>query len=232
MTKPHPILGIIGGMGPEATVELMARIVKATPAGDDADHLHMIVDNNPKIPSRIAALIDGTGESPAPELVRMARGLQAAGATFLAMPCNTAHSYAQDISAVVSIPLLNMVDRTADRIAHRYRHVGLLASTAVVRLRLYHRALGDRGMVVLESHVQDEVMEIIKAVKRGEMDEKVRRSFSGAARALALRGADVLLVACTELSLLANAIDMPVPTVDSLDMLRDSVVEYAQANAS
>ncbi|MBZ0262497.1 MAG: amino acid racemase [Hyphomicrobiales bacterium] len=232
MTKPHPILGIIGGMGPEATVELMARIVKATPAGDDADHLHMIVDNNPKIPSRIAALIDGTGESPAPELVRMARGLQAAGATFLAMPCNTAHSYAQDISAAVSIPLLNMVDRTADRIAHRYRHVGLLASTAVVRLRLYHRALGDRGMVVLESHVQDEVMEIIKAVKRGKLDEKVRHSFSGAAHALALRGADVLLVACTELSLLADAIDMPVPTVDSLDILRDSVVEYAQANAS
>ena len=106
---PHPVIGIIGGMGPEATVDLMRRVIAATPAGDDGDHIHMIVDNNPKIPSRIATLIDGNGIDPAPELIRMARGLEAAGATVLAIPCNTAHAYADQIAASVAIPLLDMV---------------------------------------------------------------------------------------------------------------------------
>lgn len=230
MMKPHPILGVIGGMGPEATVEFMARIVKATPARGDADHLHMIVDNNPKIPSRIAALIDRTGESPAPELVRMARNLQSAGATFLAMPCNTAHGYAQDISAAVSIPLLNMVEQAAGKMAVRYRQVGLLASTAVIRLRLYHQAFANHGVAVLHPDDQGAVMEVIMAVKRGDANTGERSVLAGAARALVQRGADVLLIACTELSLLADAIDVPVPVIDTLDVLRDSVIEHIRAN--
>src|SRR5579872_2815690 len=90
----HPIIGILGGMGPEATVDLMRRVIAATPARSDADHIHMIVDNNPKVPSRIAAIIETTGPDPAPELIRMAQSLERAGADALAMPCNTAHAYA------------------------------------------------------------------------------------------------------------------------------------------
>src|ERR1700723_4357749 len=93
-SKPmHRIVGIIGGMGPEATVDLMRRVIAATPARDDADHIHLLVDNNPKVPSRIAALIDGTGCDPAPALCEMAKGLEAQGADFLVIPCNTAHYY-------------------------------------------------------------------------------------------------------------------------------------------
>ncbi|MGY9013879.1 MAG: aspartate/glutamate racemase family protein, partial [Rhodospirillales bacterium] len=86
-------VGVIGGMGPEATVELMSRIIAKTPANDDVDHIHMIVDNDPKIPSRIKALLEGTGEDPGPYIANMARKLQTAGADFLVMPCNTAHLY-------------------------------------------------------------------------------------------------------------------------------------------
>src|SRR5690625_6011140 len=86
----EPIVGIIGGMGPEATIELMQRIVSKTPAADDQDHIHMIVDNNPKVPSRIQALLEGTGDNPAPVLMAMARRLEQAGADFLVIPCNTA----------------------------------------------------------------------------------------------------------------------------------------------
>ena len=78
-SRPPPcekVVGVIGGMGPAATVDLMRRVIEATPAADDVDHIRMLVDNNPKIPSRIAALIDGTGESPVPCLIEMAQGLE------------------------------------------------------------------------------------------------------------------------------------------------------------
>ncbi len=112
----QPVVGVVGGMGPEATVELMRRVIRATPARDDADHIHMIVDNNPKVPSRIKALIEGTGEDPGPTLAAMARGLEAAGADFLVIPCNTAHHYLPVIRTAVSIPVLDMIALTLDRL--------------------------------------------------------------------------------------------------------------------
>ncbi len=111
------VVGIIGGMGPEATVELMRRVIAATPADDDQDHIHLIIESNPKIPSRIAHLVDGSGADPKPELLRIARNLKAAGADALAMPCNTAHCYAAAIEEAASIPLLDMVELTAGRLA-------------------------------------------------------------------------------------------------------------------
>ncbi|MFW6037888.1 MAG: aspartate/glutamate racemase family protein, partial [Desulfonatronovibrio sp.] len=103
------IAGILGGMGPEATVDLMNRVIKATPAKDDEDHIRMVVDNNPKVPSRIKALIQGDGSSPGPCLREMARKLESWGVDFLAMPCNTAHFYHQEIQEAVSIPVLDMI---------------------------------------------------------------------------------------------------------------------------
>ena len=106
----QPVIGVIGGMGPEATVDLMRRVIAATPAADDIDHVRMIVDNNPKVPSRLKALLDGTGDGPGPVLAGMARGLQSAGADVLVIPCNTAHFYLAPIRAAVSIPVGTSVD--------------------------------------------------------------------------------------------------------------------------
>ena len=111
------VVGIIGGMGPEATVELMRRVTAHTRAEDDVDHAHLLVESNPKIPSRIAHLIEGTGRDPLPEILRVARNLQGAGAEALAIPCNTAHHYADEIQAAVTIPLLHMVKLAVARIA-------------------------------------------------------------------------------------------------------------------
>ena len=91
--KQGKIVGILGGMGPEATVELMRRVIELTPANDDCDHIRMLVDNNPKVPSRIKALLEGNKESPLPVLIDMALGLEKSGADFLVMPCHTAHAY-------------------------------------------------------------------------------------------------------------------------------------------
>jgi len=231
MTYPHPILGIIGGMGPEATVEFMARLVKATPARDDADHLHMIVDNNPKIPSRIEALIEGTGTSPEPELVRMARNLETAGATFLAMPCNTAHGYAAAIAKAVNIPLLNMVEVTVRNISsgpNPFRSVGLLASTAVIKTGLYARAFQDVDITLILPAGQDAVMDVIKSIKAGKTGPSVRQAFASVAQHLMDQGCDVLLIACTELSVIADSIPEGIAVVDSLDVLRDAALAYAK----
>ena len=228
MTSPHPVVGIIGGMGPAATVDLMRRLVERTPAMDDADHLHVIVESNPKIPSRIAHLIEGTGEDPTPELARIARNLEQAGATLLAMPCNTAHFYAPAIQAAVKIPLLNMVELTATRLAEDLpaTTVGLLSSTAVHRTGVYHQALAAHGLSLQLPADQDDVMDVIRRVKRGETGEQVRACFRATALLLRER-CDVLLVACTELSVIADALLDARTIVDSQEVLVDAILDAA-----
>jgi aspartate racemase len=228
---PHRVVGVIGGMGPEATVDLMRRVIAKTPADDDQDHIHLIVESNPKISSRIAHLIERTGPDPTPELIQVAQNLQRAGAQALAMPCNTAHGYAGAIKRAVSIPLLDMISLTVEQVAARgnVRSVGLLASTAVIDTKLFTSAFTAKGIsIVLPSH-QEQIMSLIKAVKRGDTGSKVQKQLGGLASELA-RDSDILLVACSELSVIAAGIK--VPFVDSLDVLAQAVVDFATESTS
>ena len=122
-------VGILGGMGPEATILLMQKVLDAVPARDDADHVPLIVHQNPQVPSRIAALIEGTGRDPMPVLMSMAQDLERAGAQALAMPCNTAHHYALAVTNATTLPFLNMISLTADHLTRAggaaRRHAGL-----------------------------------------------------------------------------------------------------------
>lgn len=222
------VVGIIGGMGPQATIDLMNRVVMRTPAADDRDHIHMIVESNPRIPSRIAHLIEGTGKDPTPELIRMARNLEAAGATLLAMPCNTAHYYATAIRAAIGIPMLDMIELTSVRLAKQMPavRVGLLASTAVLATRLYERALVARGLTISVPTRQADVMGLIRDVKAGESGPAATAALEIIARKL-LESSDVLLIGCTELSVLCGAMKLPVPIVDSQDVLADSIIAAA-----
>jgi len=220
------IVGIIGGMGPEATVDLMRRVVAKTPARDDQDHLHLLVESNPKIPSRIAHLIEGTGADPTPELVRIAGNLQRAGAEALAIPCNTAHAYAHSIRRAVSIPLLDMVSLTADQIAlsRRAARVGMLASTAVHSTELYAKAFFAHGIDIVLPPRQEEVMALIKAVKRGDTGAQAQSALGRLAVEMTSQS-DVLLIACSELSVISSGVTAPY--VDSLDVLAQAIVTYA-----
>jgi aspartate racemase len=226
----HRVVGIIGGMGPEATLDLMRRVLAKTPAQDDQDHIHLIVESNPKIPSRIAHLIEGTGDDPTPELIRIAVNLQRAGAQALAIPCNTAHAYAHSIRRAVSIPLLDMVQLTVDQIAssRRVARVGLLASSAVLATELYFKAFADHGIAIVHPARQDEVMSLIKAVKRGETGLETQAALARTARDLA-NHADVLLIGCSELSVIAAGI--AAPFVDSLDVQAQAIVNFATSSA-
>ena len=107
------LVGVLGGMGPEATVDFMSKLISFTPGDDDQDHIRLLVDQNPTVPNRQDALLRG-GISPGPVLADMARGLEAGGCAFLVMPCNTAHAFQDDIKAAVDIPFVSIIDATLD----------------------------------------------------------------------------------------------------------------------
>ncbi len=226
------IVGIIVGMGPEATVDLMARIIRATPAEDDIDHIRMVVDNNPKVPSRIKALLDGGGDSPVDCLQDMARGLAAWGVDFLAMPCNTAHYFHREIQDAVSIPVLDMISLAVARAADSHpdvESVGLLASTATINLDIYGPAAAQRGLALLTPTpaVQADLMAAIRRIKTGRYGEETEAALQGAAETLVQEGAGALLVACTELSVLSHRIRAGCPVLDSAQILAEAIVREA-----
>lgn len=227
------IAGILGGMGPEATVDLMNRVIKATPAKDDIDHIRMVVDNNPKVPSRIRALIEGSGPSPGPCLQEMARKLESWGVDFLAMPCNTAHFYHQEIQEAVSIPVLDMIALTVEHAAVSGSHintVGLIASTAVINLDIYKNAFArkDIGLITPHPRLQDGLMSAIRCIKTCRYGEEVGLTMQEAADDLVQNGAQVLLIACTELSIISGSIQAEVPVLDAAQILAEAIVREAR----
>jgi aspartate racemase len=228
-TPQRKTVGILGGMGPAATVDLMQRIIAATPASDDADHIHMLVDNNPRVPSRIKALVEKTGPSPLPVLVTMAQKLRDQGADFLAIPCNTAHHYYHELASAVDIPLLNVMNLVAKHIAKHQpaaQCIGLLASSALSQIRLYEPAIEREGMQLLYPGTaqQTALMQLILAVKGNSTDAMGYAALQTAADDLAERGVDCLVIACTELSVIANRLITSLPVYDAADVLTRAVI--------
>ena len=222
-------VGILGGMGPEATILLMQKVMAAVPARDDADHVPLIVHQNPQVPSRIKALIEGTGEDPGPTLARMARDLRAAGAQGLAMPCNTAHHYAPAVADATPLPFLDMLDLTAASLAqHGARRVGMLASPATRLAGVFEAPFAALGLTPVFLPDDSRLLAIIRAVKAGEGVTALGPRLAAEAEALVAEGADHLLVACTELSLMTTALPESVPHTDSLDCLTGAILDFAK----
>ena len=224
-------VGILGGMGPQATILIMQKILDATRVRDDADHIPLIVDQNPQVPSRIRHLIDGTGADPGPVLADMARRLVAAGAEALAMPCNTAHHYAPAIRAAVDVPLLNMVDLAVARaaaLAGPGSPVGILASPAVRKVGLFDAALSLRGLRAVYAPDEAAMLAAIRQIKADGPRPEARRALRAASAALAAQGATVQMIACTEFSLIAEAVDKTAATFDSMDCIVQAIVTFAR----
>jgi len=223
-------IGILGGMGPQATVLLMQKLIDAIPAEDDSGHIPLIVDSNTQVPSRIAHLIEGTGADPAPVLVAMARRLEASGAKALAMPCNTAHHYAAKIAGAVGIPFLSMTDaacRAARRMGSAGTRIGLLASPAVRATGVFDSPLAKAGLEPLYPTHQDALLAAIRSIKRVGVTADAREALRDASAELVSAGAAIQLVACTELSLIAEAVDPAAIVVDTLDALVEEIVSFA-----
>jgi aspartate racemase len=223
-------VGILGGMGPQATILLMQKVLDAVSATDDTDHIPLIVDQNPQVPSRIRRLIDGTGDDPGPVLADMARRLAAAGAKALAMPCNTAHHYAPQIREAAALPFLDMVDLSvqhAAQLAGSDGRVGILASPAVRRIGLFDAALARLGIRPLYHTDEDALLFAIRRIKAAGPGPEAAVALRSASDALLQRGALVQMIACTEFSLLADATADGVTSFDTLDVLVAAIRDFA-----
>ena len=216
-------VGVLGGMGPAATLDFLTRLHAATPASGDADHLRVITDSNPRVPGRNAAL-SGDGPSPGPALAAMARGLVVAGAELLAMPCNAAHAWAAEIAGA-GVPFISMIDAAAAAVrASGARRVGVLAADATLRSRLYHDALGELTVIEVASA---DFMPVLLRIKAGDTGVEVRAVMAALAAGLVARGADTLLAACTEVPLVLEPTDVAVPFVDATGALVTAVLAAA-----
>ncbi|MFU1477365.1 aspartate/glutamate racemase family protein [Roseovarius sp. C7] len=224
-------VGILGGMGPEATILLMQKVLGAVRAADDADHLPLIVHQNPQVPSRIKALLEGGGEDPGPVLAAMAQDLERAGAQALAMPCNTAHHYADAVRAASDLPFLDMLELTAGHLAARgATRIGMLASPATRRVAVFDEIFAAHGLTPVWTGDEDEMLSIIRAVKAGAEMAPLGPRLRALAEAMSEgdAGADHWLVACTELSLMTGSLEGGPGWTDSLDCLVAGVAAFAQ----
>lgn len=212
-------------MGPAATADFMARLVAAVPATRDEDHPRVLVESNPNVPDRNAALA-GQGPSPGPALAAMAQRLAVAGAQLLVMPCNAAHGWADDVRAATPLPFISMIEAAA-RVAagHRPGKVGVIAVGATLQAGLYHRALGDIGVIDCDLAV---VQRLVSAIKAGDTGEGARAGLAAEAARLVAAGADVIIAACTEVPLVLRAADVAVPFVDATAALVDAVLLAAK----
>lgn len=222
-------IGIIGGMGPLATVDLFEKITLHTRAERDQDHLHVLIDSNTAIPDRTAALLHG-GPDPRPELVASARRLERMGAQALIMPCNTAHNYYDDVAAAVSVPVLHMIRLTAQALERAgIGAAGLLATDGTVQTGIYQRSFAGSGVDLLlpDEAGQRAVMDMIyRGVKAGDLrydPAAVRRAME----ALLDRGAKTLILGCTELPLAVKLYGLDLPVVDPTLELALGAIRFA-----
>jgi aspartate racemase len=229
---PEKIIGILGGMGPEATIDLFYKIIKFTPAEKDQNHLRIIIDNNPKIPDRTAAIL-GKGEDPLPALQETARNLERAGADFIIIPCNTAHYFLSSIQESVKIPILNMIEETVKETQKKnssIKKVGLLASIGTYKTKIYHQHFKKFNIEVISPEEKDkeEVMKAIYAVKAGDLSEGIKISIFKIAQKLIDKGSEALIAGCTEIPLILKEGDVSVPIIDPTRVLAETAVRKAR----
>lgn len=224
------VVGVLGGMGPDATARLFQLLIEATPATRDQDHLRILVDNNAKIPDRTAAIL-GQGADALPYLEASARTLETAGADFLVIPCNAAHFWLGDLRQRVGVPIFDMVAETAAAVREHspaLERVGLLSTSAALRVRLYQEALSHADIAVLETTREEQagIATIISAIKAG--DRAVGPGLVRIGRNLLDRGAQGLILGCTELSLVAEMHELGCPLFDPLAIVARRAVEIAK----
>ena len=214
-------LGVIGGLGPMATAYLMELVTKMTNAGCDQEHLPMIIYSHPQIPDRTAYILKKNPNSPVPEIVRLAKQLQQQNVAAIAIPCITAHYFWQEISNQVEIPVLNALVGTAEHLReHGVSKVGIMATDGTIATDLLQRTLENAGMEVLipDAEYQQGVMDLIyrdiKANRPPDMDlfRQISSSLHG-------RGAEVIILGGTELSLIKKHYDIGPGFIDALEVL-------------
>ncbi|MGD2188113.1 MAG: amino acid racemase [Desulfobacterales bacterium] len=220
------VIGILGGMGPEATLDCYSKIIKNTPAKTDQEHLRVIIDANPKVPDRTAAII-GQGESPVAILVEGCRSLQRAGADFIIIPCVSAHFFLDKIQEQIELPILSIFETIAETIITEHseiKTIGLMGTTGTIRGGLFQKRLATDGIhtIVPNENHQSKVMAAIYDIKNSQparSKEELTSNLIATAESLISKGAQGIIAGCTEIPLALKQKHLSVPYFDALAIL-------------
>lgn len=223
-------IGILGGMGPMATADLFRKITACTGAAGDNDHIRVYIDSNASIPDRTAAILNG-GEDPVPAMADALRHLELCGADCVIMPCNTAHYFLPRLAPLTELPFLSMIDAAAKACRERFpgKTAGILATTGTLAAGLYQNALTAEGVpfLVPDEGEQAALMRVIyQGVKAGAPPSRYRGDFLSVTEAMSARGAGCFLLACTELPLAAEALELDLPRVDPTEELAKAAIRF------
>jgi len=220
-------LGIIGGVGPLATMFIGEMIVRRTKATKDQEHLHTIIDNDTNIPDRTAFILDSTKENPVPVIVADAKKLASVGADMIAIPCNTAHTFYDEIEKGSPVPVLHMIRETAKRASDLgAERVGILATTGTLTSHMYQDALEEFGItpVVPDDVMKEKVMSIIyDYVKAGK--DVSKEDWQPIEEAMLALDCDRIVLGCTELSIVNRDLKLSDTYIDSLIVLAERAIE-------
>lgn len=225
-------VGILGGMGPDATVTMFQNILRATAAQSDQDHLRILIYNNPKIPDRTAAIC-ADGADPLPALIQSAQLLEQAGVDVIVIPCVTVHYFYDGVQAAIKTPMLHIVEETLEYASSRYpecKMLGLLSTQGTVQTGLFPGFAGKWGMNILtppEEMIQELVMNAIYRIKAGELSGEPTALLQQAAAYMIQTGAQAIIAGCTEIPLALSPEDISVPLLDPLKILAQAVVKEA-----
>ncbi len=233
----YKTIGILGGMGPEATLDCFGKIIKNTPAKTDQEHLRVVIDSNPAIPDRIAAIV-GDGESPVPALIAECRVLEKAGADFIIMPCVTVHFFLSEIQAQSQLPILSIIDAVTEAVRRKIPDagtVGLMGTIATIESGLFQKRLAEESINTLlpDSAAQTKIIDAIKDIKDTQ-PSRTRAEITAELTAAALslidkkpEGARAIIAGCTEIPLALGQEHLPVPLFDALTILARAAIRRA-----
>lgn len=230
MTKT---IGILGGMGPEATEYMFGLIIRNTKVLEDQDHAHVIINSNPKVPHRTEAVFN-RGPSPTPLLIEGVKLLNQAGADFIIVPCITAHYFLPEVAEAVDFTLLSLLDESlkwAQEHVPAIKKVGLISSTGTLKSGLFHKTYEAAGIEVIgpDEEEQEAVMEAIygpRGIKAGYAKGMSKELIVNAAKILISRGAEAIIAGCTEVPLVLKPEDIPVPLIEPMEIVaKASILE-------
>ncbi len=236
MTSPRR-LGVLGGMGPLATADFLKKLIAATPAHKDADHVPVIVYSVPQIPDRVAPILHAAGPSPVPAMLEGVRMLEAAGAECIAIPCITAHHWYDELCQAAQVPIIHIADATCTTMVAQGVHgdVALLATDATLRSGFFQQRLQAAGFAVVlpsDEEMQKLVLPAIACVKRHDMAAALSLASEAVQRLLA-RGLQRVVLACSELPVALEGADASLAAhcVDTLDALAKACVAWSMARS-
>lgn len=227
MSKKSKILGVIGGMGPLATQLFYGMIIEKTKAHCDRDHLDMVILNHASMPDRTEAILSGKTEEICTNLIQDASILAQAGASYIAVPCNTSHYFLGLVRNEMALPYINMPEVAAEKVKclHPGARVAVLATTGTMRIGLYRDALEANGLTVVTPSEESQrlIMSIIyDDIKAGR--EPNPETFRAVERELLQTKADCAVLACTELSCLKKMAGLADFYIDAMEALAEKAI--------